>query len=100
MGVGAAHFQEIGAPPFVQRFRFRLGEEIGGLGRGQHFMRGNADRGQLFRPRRPAAFRHHGRKIPMQDSSRLLQGRQAAELGLQLSIGAHALAFCSRSSFK
>ncbi len=91
--IAAAHLAQIGRLPCVQLAWSRLGliEEIAGLGADQQLMDDLAQRRHLLGADRVAAPRHHDLMVPLQDSERAAQMRDARKPRLKRAIGRHGL---------
>ena len=83
--MGAAHQGKVSGVPLA----FRLGQRqvFRDCRRGQQFMRKPGKGRQLLAPRRTAARRHHGTRIPMQHGGGFIQRGNAPKAGFQAGIG-------------
>ena len=79
----AAHLAQVGGAPGIEAARalLRPRQQIGHVGRRDHAVRDDAQRGELVGAVFAGAFGHHGRAIPVQDRAGAIDGAQPAQSG-------------------
>ena len=94
----AAHLAQVGGAPRIEAARalLRPRQQIRHVGRRDHAVRDDAQRGELIGAVFAGAFGHHRRAIPVQDRAGAIDGAQPGKAAFQLGIGIvgdHVLTF-------